>query len=120
MYLPHPLDASPERIDTVGIEMFALRGVQIRETVFDRPGLFVGPFGYQRIEYVGDRNNPGDDGNVLAVQPGWVSRAIVFLVMAERDDRAHREILRRAALQDVVTDARMALHDRFFFRRERS
>ena len=41
-------------------------------------------------------------------------------MMSERDDRAHAEILRRAAFEDVVAHAGMVFHRRIFIGIERA
>jgi hypothetical protein len=47
---------------------------------------------------------------MVADQPVGIARAVVLLVVAERDQRPHAHVLRRAAFEDLVSDHRVAAH----------
>ena len=65
--------------------------LQVIDAFVDRPRVLVGTLADQRVEHVGDRDHARDQRNVLAVQAVGVAGAVEFLVMAERDDRAHAD-----------------------------
>ena len=70
----------------------------------------------QRAVTIGDRQNPGAQGNVLAAQSGRIPEPIPAFVMAEHeltDGRAERH-----ALQNVGADTRMDLDAFEFLRRQ--
>ena len=52
--------------------------------------------------------------NRLADQAVGIAAAVVTLVVAQRDGRAHLDETALAAAQQLVPDARMATHDRRF------
>jgi len=47
-------------------------------------------------------DDAGDDGYVVSCSPFGISRAVVLLVVSQRDDRAHAQITSTAAFEDVV------------------
>ena len=100
--------------------MLAALALQEVDALGQRPRVLVRPLADQRVEHVGHRDDARDQRNVVAVQAVRIAGAVVLLVMAERDDRAHRQVLRRAALQDVVADARVRAHHLLLGLRQRA
>src|SRR5512138_3555729 len=84
---------------------------QMLERLLARPGFLVGAYRSERVVHVGHGDDARAEGNVVTDQSVRVTRAVVLLMVTERDQRAHADILGRAAFQDLVPDHRMPAHD---------
>src|SRR5947207_7328485 len=85
-----PRAVRKERIHAARIEMATALSLQVFDALVERPRFLVGPLRNERVEYVGDGDDARNQRNVFGVQAVGISGAIVFFVVPERDDRAHR------------------------------
>ena len=76
-----------------------------------RPCGLVRPHGSERVVDIGDGDDARAQRDVIADEAVRVARAVVLLVVAECDQRAHAHVFGCAALQDLVPDHRMTPHD---------
>src|SRR5688500_14515170 len=77
-----------EGLQDARIEVAAGLGAHVVERLLARPGLLVRPHRGQRVVHVGHRDDARAQRDVVADEAVRVPRAVVFLVVAERDERA--------------------------------
>src|SRR5439155_1496936 len=89
-----------------GIALLARRSGEVLERLLGGPGGLIGAHRGKRVVNVGHRDDARAERNMVADEPVRIARAVVLLVMTERDQRTHAHILRSAALEDLVPDHR--------------
>ena len=92
----------------------------ICDRVLDREGLAVDAVAGERVEHVGDRDDPALDRDRLALQPARVAAAVPLLLVAERDRGRHVEDRGGGAAHEPVALLGVGLDDRALLRRQRA
>src|SRR5207302_10022073 len=95
--LPHLGLHAKKGIDHARIEMPPCLCSDVFEGALLGPGGLVGPHRGQRVVDVRHRDDAGAERNMIADQAVRIARALVLLVVAERDEGPHAYVLRGAA-----------------------
>ena len=80
-----------ERVEQHRVEVPAALFAHHLHGLLDREGLAIDAIAGERVEHVGDRDDPPLDRDRLAAQPARVAGSVPLLLVAERDRRSQVE-----------------------------
>ena len=63
------------------IEVRAAESTQLRDRLLERPGALIRTLVGERIEHIGERNDPSAERYVLPAETGWIARPVPALMM---------------------------------------
>ncbi len=109
-----------ERVEQHGVEVAPALFAHHLHRLLDREGLAVDAVAGERVEDVGDRDDPPLDRDRLALQPARVAAAVPLLLVAERDRGGHVEDRGGGAAHEPVALLGVGLDDRALLGRERA
>jgi hypothetical protein len=92
-----PVVERRESLDHARIELPAAQALDLGHRLLHGPGGLVRTFVRERVEHIGNGDDPTADRDLLTAQPSRVAGAVPALMMGERDLFAQLQYLRAAA-----------------------